>query len=80
MNRWYYSPLKSLGVYTENVKRFPTVADSESLERKLLMWWQGVPNIVDDIKEVIQAAKGSNNKIQLLSLMCRKPENNISAH
>ena len=31
-------------------------------------------DVVDDIREVIQAANGSNNKIQLLSLMCEKSE------
>ena len=37
-------------------------------------------DIADDIKEAIQVAKGPNNKIQLLSLMCRKPEKNVTAH
>ena len=31
-------------------------------------------DVVDDIREAIQAANGSNNKIQLLSLMCGKSE------
>ena len=31
-------------------------------------------NVVDDIREAIQAANGCNNKIQLLSLMCGKSE------